>query len=85
MLTAGTRIKNIVFLVVGALAICYVGLNYADLGGYVGLKDYYVVKADLPEAGGLAENADVTYRGTSVGRVVVRPDQLRQAFVMDAA
>ncbi|WP_433143384.1 MCE family protein [Actinomadura nitritigenes] len=69
MLTIGTRIKNIVFLVVGALAICYVGLNYADLGGYVGLKDYYVVKVDLPEAGGLAKNADVTYRGTSVGRV----------------
>ncbi|NKZ08969.1 MCE family protein [Actinomadura latina] len=69
MLTVGTRIKNIVFLVVGALAIGYVGLNYADLGGYVGYRDYYVVKADLAEAGGLAENADVTYRGTSVGRV----------------
>ncbi|MWA07147.1 MCE family protein [Actinomadura sp. LD22] len=69
MLTIGTRIKNIVFLIVGALAICYVGLNHADLGGYVGLKDYYVVKVDLPEAGGLAKNADVTYRGTSIGRV----------------
>ncbi|MFB4305450.1 MCE family protein [Actinomadura sp. GTD37] len=69
MLTAGTRIKNIVFLVVGAFAMGYVGLSYADLGGYVGYRDYYVVKADLAEAGGLAQNADVTYRGTSVGRV----------------
>jgi phospholipid/cholesterol/gamma-HCH transport system substrate-binding protein len=69
MLTAGTRIKNLVFLVVGLLAMGYVGLNYADLGGYVGYRDYYVVRADLAEAGGLAENADVTYRGTSVGRV----------------
>jgi phospholipid/cholesterol/gamma-HCH transport system substrate-binding protein len=69
MLTVGTRIKNIVFLIAGALAIGYVGLNYADLGGYVGYRDYYVVQADLAEAGGLAENADVTYRGTSVGRV----------------
>ncbi|MDL4818444.1 MCE family protein [Actinomadura opuntiae] len=69
MLTIGTRIKNLVFLIVGALAMGYVGLNYADLGGHVGLKDYYVVRVDLPEAGGLAKNADVTYRGTSVGRV----------------
>ena len=69
MPTLGTRIKNIVFLVVGVFAMGYVGLNYADLGGYVGYHHYYVVKADLPEAGGLAKNADVTYRGTSVGRV----------------
>ncbi|MFG1858821.1 MCE family protein [Actinomadura geliboluensis] len=69
MPTAATRIKNIVFLIVGLLAMGYVGLNYADLGGYVGYRDYYVVTADLAEAGGLAENADVTYRGTSVGRV----------------
>ncbi|MBO2464839.1 MlaD family protein [Actinomadura violacea] len=69
MLTIGTRIKNIAFLIVGAIAMCYVGLNYADLGGYVGLRNYYVVKVDLPQAGGLAENADVTYRGTSIGRV----------------
>ncbi|MFG2018685.1 MCE family protein [Actinomadura geliboluensis] len=69
MPTAATRIKNIVFLIVGLLAMGYVGLNYADLGGYVGYRDHYVVTADLAEAGGLAENADVTYRGTSVGRV----------------
>ncbi|MEU8803348.1 MlaD family protein [Spirillospora sp. NPDC048819] len=69
MLTVGTRVKNLVFIVVGALAMGYVGLNYADLGGYIGYRDHYVVRADLAEAGGLAENADVTYRGTSVGRV----------------
>lgn len=69
MVTAATRVKNIVFLIVGVLAMGYVGLNYADLGGYVGYRDYYTVQADLAEAGGLAENADVTYRGTSVGRV----------------
>lgn len=69
MLTLGTRIKNLVFVVVGLLAMAYVGFNYADLGGYVGLRNYYVVKVDLATAGGLARNADVTYRGTSVGRV----------------
>ncbi|GGV17444.1 hypothetical protein GCM10010182_43270 [Actinomadura cremea] len=69
MLTLGTRIKNLVFLVVGLYAVAHVGLNYADLGKYVGLADHYVIEAELAEAGGLAENADVTYRGSSVGRV----------------
>ncbi|WP_262402485.1 MlaD family protein [Actinomadura sp. CNU-125] len=69
MLTLGTRIKNLVFLVVGLYAVAHVGLNYADLGKYIGLADHYVIEAELPEAGGLAENADVTYRGSSVGRV----------------
>lgn len=69
MLTLGTRIKNLVFAVVGVLAMGYVGLHYADLGRHVGLRDHYLVRVDLAEAGGLAENADVTYRGTSVGRV----------------
>lgn len=69
MLTLGTRIKNLVFLVVGLCAVAHVGLNYADLGKYAGLADHYVIEAELAEAGGLAENADVTYRGSSVGRV----------------
>ncbi|MBE1531786.1 MlaD family protein [Actinomadura algeriensis] len=69
MLTLGTRIKNLVFLVVGLYAVAHVGLNYADLGKYIGLADHYVIEAELGEAGGLAENADVTYRGSSVGRV----------------
>ncbi|WP_433331953.1 MlaD family protein [Spirillospora sp. CA-294931] len=69
MLTVATRIKNITFLILGSLAIAFVGYNYADLGRYVGFKDYYVVRVDLATAGGLTTNADVTYRGTSVGRV----------------
>ncbi|MFD0904829.1 MCE family protein [Actinomadura sediminis] len=69
MLTLGTRIKNLVFLVVGLYAVAHVGLDYADLGKHIGLADHYVIEAELAEAGGLAENADVTYRGSSVGRV----------------
>ncbi|MGI5169527.1 MCE family protein [Spirillospora sp. CA-253888] len=69
MLTLGTRLKNIAFAVIGMLAIGYIALNHADLGRFVGLGGYYVVKVDLAQAGGLTTNADVTYRGTSVGRV----------------
>ncbi|SEG17613.1 phospholipid/cholesterol/gamma-HCH transport system substrate-binding protein [Thermomonospora echinospora] len=69
MLTLGTRLKNYAFLVLGVLVIAYIGVRYADLSRYVGVRDYYVVKVDLAQTGGLYTNADVTYRGVSVGRV----------------
>ena len=69
MLTLGTRLKNIAFLVIGVLVIAYIGLRYADLGRYVGMRGYYVVGMDLAETGGLFPGSDVTYRGVSVGRV----------------
>ncbi|TNY35241.1 MCE family protein [Thermomonospora catenispora] len=69
MLTLGTRLKNYAFLVLSIVVISYVGIRYADLSRYVGIRDYYVVKVELAETGGLYTNADVTYRGVSVGRV----------------
>jgi phospholipid/cholesterol/gamma-HCH transport system substrate-binding protein len=69
MLTLGTRLKNIAFLIIGALVLGYIGVRYADLGRYVGMRGYYVVTMDLPETGGLFTGSDVTYRGVSVGRV----------------
>ncbi|MDT0307945.1 MlaD family protein [Streptomyces sp. DSM 44917] len=69
MLTLATRLKNIAFLIIGAIAIGYLGVNYADLGRYVGVTNYYEVTVELAETGGLYEHADVTYRGVSVGRV----------------
>jgi phospholipid/cholesterol/gamma-HCH transport system substrate-binding protein len=69
MLTLGTRLKNLAFLVIGVLVIGYIGVRYADLGRYVGLRGYYVVTMDLAETGGLFPGSDVTYRGVSVGRV----------------
>ncbi|GAB3280562.1 MlaD family protein [Actinocorallia lasiicapitis] len=69
MLTLGTKIKNILFVIIGAIAIANIGLNYADLGRYVGYQNYYTVNVDLEQGGGLLTNADVSYRGISVGRV----------------
>ncbi|WP_327291432.1 MCE family protein [Streptomyces sp. NBC_01198] len=69
MLTRTTVVKNIAFLLVAVLVLGYIGVRYADLGRYVGLSGYYTVKVELPEAGGLFEHSDVTYRGVSVGRV----------------
>lgn len=69
MLTVGTRIKIIAFVVIGLTVIVYIGLRYASLGPLVGLRGYYVVKVDLDRAGGIFPNAEVTYRGYAVGRV----------------
>ncbi|MFW6694519.1 MCE family protein [Streptomyces sp. MAR4 CNX-425] len=69
MITRSVIVKNIVFAVVAVLVIGYVGVRYADLGRYVGMRDYYTVRVELAETGGLFTHAAVTYRGVSVGRV----------------
>jgi phospholipid/cholesterol/gamma-HCH transport system substrate-binding protein len=69
MLTWTTHLKNVAFLVVGAFVLSYIALTYADLGKYVGVRDYYTIRVELAEAGGLFGNANVTYRGVDAGRV----------------
>ncbi|MFF8828388.1 MCE family protein [Streptomyces sp. NPDC015131] len=69
MLTRATRLKNLAFLLVGALVVGLVGVRYADLGHLVGLRDHYTVRVRLDSTGGLFTHSDVTYRGVSVGRV----------------
>ena len=69
MLKRSTRIQLVVFAVIGVLVIGYTGFHYANLGRLLGLRGYYTVQMDLANAGGIFPQADVTYRGVSVGRV----------------
>ncbi|QMU77734.1 MCE family protein [Streptacidiphilus sp. PB12-B1b] len=62
-------VKNVTFLALSAVVLGYLGADYADVGGAFGMPGYYVVRVDLAQTGGLFPNADVTYRGVSVGRV----------------
>lgn len=71
MLTLLTKVKLVVFALLAIAVLGYTGLHYANVGQYFGAPGFYVVKAELPSAGGLYTNADVTYRGVSVGRVGV--------------
>ena len=71
MLTRATRIKLVVFGVIAVLVIGYTGFHYASLGRLLGLRGYYTVQMELANAGGIFPQADVTYRGVSVGRVGV--------------
>ncbi|CAM5588881.1 hypothetical protein SALBM135S_01205 [Streptomyces alboniger] len=69
MLTLSTHLKNIAFLVLGAVVLTHIATTYADLGRYVGARDHYTVKVELTETGGLFSHGNVTYRGVDVGRV----------------
>ena len=69
MITPAIRLKNLAFLVIAVLVLGYLGVRYADLGHYIGMRGYYTVKVQLPQTGGLFTHANVTYRGVSVGRV----------------
>ncbi|SPT58913.1 MULTISPECIES: MCE family protein [Actinomadura] len=69
MLTVVTRIKIVVFAVIAVLVVGYIGVTYADLGRYVGMRGYYTVRLDLATAGGLFEGSAVSYRGVTVGKV----------------
>ncbi|WP_413752277.1 MCE family protein [Streptomyces sp. R-74717] len=69
MITLAIRLKNISFLIIAVLVLGYLGVRYADLGHYIGMRDYYTVKVQLVRTGGLFTHSNVTYRGVSVGRV----------------
>lgn len=69
MLTLATKVKLVTFAILGTAVILFTAVSYANLGRFIGLSGYYVVKMNLPDGGGLFPNADVTYRGVSVGRV----------------
>ncbi|MFJ2269663.1 MCE family protein [Streptomyces sp. NPDC087849] len=69
MITLAIRLKNITFLIIAVLVLGYLGVRYADLGHYLGMRGYYTVTVQLPRTGGLYTHSDVTYRGVSVGRV----------------
>ncbi|MEO6793182.1 MAG: MCE family protein [Mycobacterium sp.] len=64
------RIKRqlVIFGVLTAAALMVLGVYYLRLPTLVGIGQY-TLKADLPEAGGLYKTANVTYRGTIIGRV----------------
>ena len=69
MLRRSTRIRLVVFVVIGVLVMGYTAIRYANLGRLFGLRGYYVVHLELANAGGIFPQANVTYRGVSVGRV----------------
>src|SRR5262249_25625880 len=68
MLRTSTRVQLVVFALIAVLVMGYTAIRYANLGRVVGLRGYYVVQLELANGGGIFPQANVTYRGVSVGR-----------------
>ncbi|GGM52068.1 ABC transporter substrate-binding protein [Longimycelium tulufanense] len=68
MITRKIRWQLGAFVVIALLGVSYVGANYVGIDRLFGPRGY-VVRVQLAESGGIFRNAEVTYRGVTVGRV----------------
>jgi phospholipid/cholesterol/gamma-HCH transport system substrate-binding protein len=65
VITRGTKVKIAAFVLVALLGISYVSANYVGLFK----SSSKVVTLQLADSGGIFTNAEVTYRGVTIGRV----------------
>jgi phospholipid/cholesterol/gamma-HCH transport system substrate-binding protein len=68
MLTRLVKFQLIVFTILTIVALGVLGLYYLRLPSLAGVGQYTLF-AELPRSGGLYETANVTYRGTQIGKV----------------
>jgi phospholipid/cholesterol/gamma-HCH transport system substrate-binding protein len=68
MLGRRIRIQVTLFIIMALLGVSYVGVHYVGLQRLFS-KYGYTVRLDLADSGGIFTNAEVTYRGVTVGRV----------------
>ena len=69
MLRRSTQIKLVLFVLITLVGVSYVSAEYVGLTkGLLGASGC-TVRVDLPDSGGIFTNAEVTYRGVTVGRV----------------
>ncbi|MDQ1733207.1 MAG: phospholipid/cholesterol/gamma-HCH transport system substrate-binding protein [Pseudonocardiales bacterium] len=69
MIRRTTKFQLLAFLVISLLGVSYVGFNYVGLGSTLFGPGGCVVSANFPDSGGIFTNAEVTYRGVTVGKV----------------
>jgi len=68
MLRRSTKVQLILFVIITLVGLSYVSAQYIGLTRYI-LNDGCTVYADFADSGGIFTNAEVTYRGVTVGRV----------------
>ncbi|MDT5118204.1 MAG: phospholipid/cholesterol/gamma-HCH transport system substrate-binding protein, partial [Mycobacterium sp.] len=75
MLTRFIKIQLILFVILTMIALVVLGWYYLRLPALAGIGQYKLY-ADLPRSGGLYATANVTYRGTAIGKVkTVEPSE----------
>ncbi len=68
MLTGFIKRQLVLFGIITVIALVTLGWYYLRIPSLVGIGQYQL-KADLPASGGLYPTANVTYRGTTIGKV----------------
>ena len=68
MLTRFIKFQLVLFTILTILALTVLGWYYLRVPSLVGVGQYKLY-ADLPRSGGLYATANVTYRGTQIGKV----------------
>jgi len=62
------RVQLVLFVIIAIVGIVYTGVRYVGIDRYFGFAGYNV-QMQLQNSGGIFQNAEVTYRGVSVGKV----------------
>ena len=68
MIRPGIKLQLLAFALITVLGVSYTAVRYIGLGSSL-VANHLKVYVDLADSGGIFTNADVTYRGVSVGRV----------------
>ena len=68
MIRPGVKLQLLAFLVITIIGCTYLGVRYVGIGAGLFNREYRV-ELNLADSGGIFTNAEVTYRGVSVGRV----------------
>jgi phospholipid/cholesterol/gamma-HCH transport system substrate-binding protein len=75
VLTRFIKIQLVLFTILTIIALTVLGWYYLRIPSIAGIGQYEL-HADLPRSGGLYETANVTYRGTQIGKVTeVKPTE----------
>lgn len=85
MITRFVKFQLIAFLVVSVIAVLYLGASYIRVDRMLG-QGIHVVRLQLADSGGIFTNAEVSYRGVTVGRVGelrLIPDGVEVDLVLD--
>jgi phospholipid/cholesterol/gamma-HCH transport system substrate-binding protein len=83
LLTRFIKMQLVVFLAVTLVALVVLGLVFLRLPTWAGVG-MYQLNAELPNSAGLYKTANVTYRGTTIGKVTsVEPTETGARIEMD--
>jgi phospholipid/cholesterol/gamma-HCH transport system substrate-binding protein len=69
MLKRSTKIQLVIFAILTLVGVSYVSAEYVGLTKGLFAAKGCTISADFPDSGGIFTNAEVTYRGVTVGKV----------------